>query len=130
MLARIFEAAGMATVGLSIVREQAVNTKAPRFLHVEFPLGLFVRNRTAAYVAYIAGHAFVFTFQTTNLLMEWTNGSTEAFGTFPNYDEAKLWGYGVVNLVIYGVGFGLVTLGRRVRVKRSTRQGSLELDPA
>lgn len=38
-LARVFEAAGLATVGLSIVREQAENIKAPRFLHVEFPLG-------------------------------------------------------------------------------------------
>ncbi len=39
MLARVFEEAGLATVGLSIVRQQAVNSKAPRFLHVEFPLG-------------------------------------------------------------------------------------------
>lgn len=29
----------MATVGLSLVRQQAVNIKAPRFLHCEFPLG-------------------------------------------------------------------------------------------
>ncbi|MEM7322168.1 MAG: hypothetical protein AAF531_03700 [Actinomycetota bacterium] len=39
MLARVFEEAGLATVGLSLVRQQAVNSKAPRFLHVEFPLG-------------------------------------------------------------------------------------------
>lgn len=39
VLARTFEDAGLATVGLSLVRQQAVNTKAPRFLHVEFPLG-------------------------------------------------------------------------------------------
>ncbi|MEM7342130.1 MAG: hypothetical protein AAF467_26045 [Actinomycetota bacterium] len=39
MLARVFEEAGLATVGLSLVRQQAVNVKAPRFLHVEFPLG-------------------------------------------------------------------------------------------
>ena len=38
-LARVFEAAGLVTVGLSLVREQAVNIKGPRFLHVEFPLG-------------------------------------------------------------------------------------------
>lgn len=38
-LARVFEAAGMATVGLSLVRQQAENIKAPRFLHCEFPLG-------------------------------------------------------------------------------------------
>jgi hypothetical protein len=39
VLARVFEAAGLATVALSLVRPQAVAVKAPRFLHVEFPLG-------------------------------------------------------------------------------------------
>ena len=39
MLARVFEAADIATVGISIVRRQAENVKAPRFLHCEFPLG-------------------------------------------------------------------------------------------
>lgn len=39
MLARILEQAGIATVGLSLVRRQAENIKAPRFLHCEFPLG-------------------------------------------------------------------------------------------
>jgi hypothetical protein len=39
VLARIFEEAGIATVGLSLVRRQAENIKAPRFLHCEFPLG-------------------------------------------------------------------------------------------
>lgn len=94
------------------------------------PLGLFVGNRTAAYIAYIAAHAFVFTFQTANLVMEWANGSTEAFGAFPDYNNDDVWGYGIVNLVIYGVGFGLVTLGHRIRSRRATRQSSLELDPA
>lgn len=39
VLARVLEAAGLATVGLSLVRRQAENSKAPRFLHCEFPLG-------------------------------------------------------------------------------------------
>lgn len=39
VLARVFEEAGIATVGLSLVRRQAENVKAPRFLHCEFPLG-------------------------------------------------------------------------------------------
>jgi hypothetical protein len=39
VLARVFEAAGLATTALSLVRQQAVNVKAPRFLHCEFPLG-------------------------------------------------------------------------------------------
>lgn len=39
VLARVLEEAGIATVGLSLVRRQAENIKAPRFLHCEFPLG-------------------------------------------------------------------------------------------
>lgn len=38
-LARVFEAAGLATVGISLVRTSAVAIKAPRFLHCQFPLG-------------------------------------------------------------------------------------------
>ena len=39
VLARVLEEAGLATVGISLVRPQAVTTRAPRFLHVDFPLG-------------------------------------------------------------------------------------------
>lgn len=94
------------------------------------PLGLFVRKRTAAYIAYIAVHAFAFTFQTAILLMEWADGSTEAFGTFPDHSNEDVWGYGIVNLVIYGIGLGLVTLGYRIRTKRNARRDSVELTPA
>ena len=39
MLAHVFEAAGIATIVLSSVREMAVKTAPPRALHCEFPLG-------------------------------------------------------------------------------------------
>ena len=39
MLAHVFEAAGIATVALSLVREQAEAVRAPRTLHCEFPFG-------------------------------------------------------------------------------------------
>jgi hypothetical protein len=39
VLAHVFEAAGIATVVLSSVREMAVKTAPPRALHCEFPLG-------------------------------------------------------------------------------------------
>ena len=39
VLAHVFEAAGIATVVLSSVRELAVKTAPPRALHCEFPLG-------------------------------------------------------------------------------------------
>lgn len=38
-LANIFEAAGLATVGISLVRGQAESSKPPRMLNVDFPLG-------------------------------------------------------------------------------------------
>lgn len=38
-LANVFEAAGLATVGISLVREQAENVGPPRILNVDFPLG-------------------------------------------------------------------------------------------
>ena len=39
MLAHVFEAAGLATVALSLVRRQAENIGAPRKLHCQFPFG-------------------------------------------------------------------------------------------
>ncbi|MFN6122232.1 MAG: hypothetical protein ACK5CE_21690, partial [Actinomycetes bacterium] len=39
VLAHVFEAAGIATVVLSSVREMAAKTAPPRALHCEFPLG-------------------------------------------------------------------------------------------
>lgn len=39
VLAHVLERAGLATVGISIVRQQAVNAKPPRMLHCDFPLG-------------------------------------------------------------------------------------------
>jgi hypothetical protein len=38
-LAHVLEAAGIATVGVSLVRAQAERARAPRMLHCEFPLG-------------------------------------------------------------------------------------------
>jgi len=43
------------------------------------PIGYFIRNRIAAYLAYIALHSFVSTFQSTTLLKEWNGGDYSAF---------------------------------------------------
>jgi hypothetical protein len=94
-----------------------------------FPIGFLVRNRTAAFVAYIAVHAFVFTFQSVNLLIEWVGGSTEAFGTYPDASDSEVLAYGAVNLVIYAVGLGLVYAGHRVGARRRGRD-SVQLEPA
>ncbi len=39
VLAHVLEAAGLATVGISLVRKQAENVRPPRILNVDFPLG-------------------------------------------------------------------------------------------
>ena len=84
-----------------------------------FPLGFLVRPRLVAFVAYTAVHAFVFTVQTASLLLEWAGGSSSAFGgRFPEYQQSEVWGYAVVNVVIYAVGLGLVALGQRVASSR------------
>lgn len=96
-------------------------------LVASIPLGLFMRNRLAGYLAYTALHAFVFTFQTMMLMMEWINGDRSAFGPYPAFDSA--WAYGLVNLAIYGVGLGLVTVGQRIaRRRRAKATAPIHLD--
>jgi hypothetical protein len=82
---------------------------------VAFPLGFFLRNRMAAYVAYIAVYSFVFTFQTAELVREWVGGD---YSAFPKDPTSAPWPYALVNLVIYSVGLGLVTLGHKQGAKR------------
>lgn len=97
---------------------------------VAFPLGFLVRNRVVAFVAYIAVQAFAFTFQSVNLLIDWIGGTESAFGPYPHADSGEVWAYGVVNLVIYAVGLGLVYLGHRVGSRRRERRvGAVHLDP-
>ncbi len=83
-----------------------------------FPIGFFIRNRTPAYITFIAVHGFVFTFQTLMLTIEWIGGSKAAFGPYPKADKAQVWSYAAVNLVIFVVGLGLVLLGQRVAARR------------
>ncbi len=84
-----------------------------------FPLGFLVRQRLVAMVAYMAVQAFVFTVQTTSLLLEWAGGSSRAFGgRFPQYEQSEVFAYALVNAVIYAVGIGLVYLGHRVAARR------------
>jgi hypothetical protein len=97
---------------------------------VAFPLGFLIRNRMAAFVAYIAVHAFVFTFQAVNLMVEWVGGRESAFGPYPKGSDSDVLAYGLVNLVIYAAGFGLVYAGSRVAARRRARSGGVNLEPA
>lgn len=72
-------------------------------------------RQRAAYLAYIALHSFVFTFQSTTLLKEWNGGGYSAFAKNP---AAVDWSYALVNLLISAAGLGLVTLGSWLRARR------------
>jgi hypothetical protein len=80
------------------------------------PLGLLLRARSAAYLAYLAVFAYCFTFQSTYLTTAWVRGNPDA--GFPA-DGAPSLSYLAVTLTIYLTGFGLVTLGHAVRQRRS-----------
>ena len=59
VLAHVFEAAGIATVALSSVREMAVKIAPPRTLHCEFPLGRPLgRPGDPAFQHDVLAHAF------------------------------------------------------------------------
>jgi hypothetical protein len=84
-----------------------------------FPIGWFIRHRLTAYVVYLAGFNFLFTFQSVKLITEWAGGNKEAFGGFPKASSGEVWSYGVVNLIILSVGLGLLTLGRYLAGRRA-----------
>lgn len=82
---------------------------------VALPLGLLLKRRLHAYVAYGLAFAHVYTFQTASLLIEWSNGERAAFAA-----DGTPWGYLAFTTVIYAAGFGLVTLGHWLRSRRRT----------
>ncbi len=90
-----------------------------------FPLGFFLSSRLAANTAYAIAYLWAFVFQGTYLMLDSiSNGDT--LNDEPAFvaDEFP-WQYGVVTLLIFGVGFGLVALGHRVgRGRRQRRQES------
>jgi hypothetical protein len=92
-----------------------------------FPLGFFLRNRTSAYVAYVAIFGYSFTFQTLYLLRAWIGDNTQAFSANP--EELPL-SYLAVTGGIYAVGFLIVALGHRLGARRRNRTLAVNLDPA
>lgn len=89
---------------------------------VALPLGYLVHSRAAACAIYLGGSAFVFAFQSVNLLLEWVDGSMSAFGgPFPGHEASRIFGYGLLNLIITAIGIGIVLLGALVRTNRQSR---------
>lgn len=85
-----------------------------------FPLGLLLRQRVAAYLAYVAVYGYCFSFQGVYLTTAWVRGEPDA--AFPA-DGGPSLSYLLVTLAIYLAGFALMTLGHAVRQRRA--RGSL-----
>ena len=91
------------------------------------PIGLLIHRRSTAILTYLAVGAWVFTFQTTSVLLGWlAHEGRSAFGPFPSafpavHDSAELYGYAAVNLVIAKAGVGLVVLGGRLHDRRARK---------
>jgi hypothetical protein len=79
-------------------------------------------------VAYLAAFSFVFTFQSTLLIVEWAGGTKKVFGGFPKAGSSDAWSYGLVNLVLLAIGLGLLTgttvLAARWRARRAAPSGA------
>ncbi len=92
---------------------------------IAFPLGYFVRNRSTAVLAYLLAGSYLFTYQSTIVLLDWFgHESPSAFGPFPDDFPAKAssgetLGYGLINLAITAVGVGLVLLANRIAARRT-----------
>jgi hypothetical protein len=90
-----------------------------------FPCGYFFRSRLAANTTYAIAYLWAFVFQGIYLMLDsLSNG--KALNDDPAFvaDEFP-WQYGVVTLLIFVAGFGLVSLGHRVgRGRRERRQAS------
>jgi hypothetical protein len=82
-----------------------------------FPLGYFVRSRSAAGAAYAVAYLWAFVFQTLYLVLDVINDSSKSAFEPQEFP----WAYGVVTLTIFLVGFGLVALGHHVRERRTAR---------
>jgi hypothetical protein len=83
-----------------------------------FPLGFFLRSHLAANVAYAIAYLWAFVFQGVYLTRMWVGGDNSAFPKDPDTIPVS---YGIVAAGIFGIGFGLVALGRRVGARRRTR---------
>jgi hypothetical protein len=86
------------------------------------PLGFFVRSRLAASTIYAIAYLWAFVFQTLYLLLDSINAG-KTLDDEPAFTSDEFpWQYGVVALLIFGAGFGLVNLGHWLAVRRSARR--------
>jgi hypothetical protein len=82
---------------------------------VAFPAGYYFSSRLAANTTYAIAYLWAFVFQTMYLTLDSFSGTSEN----PAYEPSEFpWAYGVVTLLIFGAGFGLVAAGQWVASRR------------
>jgi hypothetical protein len=79
------------------------------------PLGYALRSHLAANVAYAIAYLWAFTFQGLYLTRMWVGGDDSSFPKNPDTIPIS---YALISAAIFGVGFGLVALGHRLRARR------------
>lgn len=95
---------------------------------IAFPLGYFVQIRSTAVVTYLVAGSYLFSYQSTIVLLDWFgHSSPSAFGPFPDdfparASSSETLGYGLVNLAITVVGIGLVLLGHWIAARRRAKR--------
>ncbi|HET8600855.1 MAG TPA: hypothetical protein VFL99_11050 [Segeticoccus sp.] len=95
---------------------------------VALPLGVLLPSRSTAILTYLLVGSYLFSFQSTNLVLDWLgHSSPSAFGPFPDdfpavSSNSAVFGYGVVNATITLAGVGLVLLGARLRRRRAAKR--------
>lgn len=83
-----------------------------------FPLGFLLRSHLAANTTYAIAYLWAFVFQGVYLTRMWVGGDDSAF---PKDADTIPVSYGLVCAAIFGVGFGLVAAGHRVRARRHAK---------
>jgi hypothetical protein len=87
-----------------------------------FTLGYLARTRLVANTAYAVAYLWAFTYQTLYLLLDALGGTSDA----PAFEPGEFpLSYGLVALAILGVGFALVEVGHRLRLRRRSRRSEL-----
>ena len=80
-----------------------------------FPAGYYFSSRLAANTTYAIAYLWAFVFQTMYLTLDAFSGTSEN----PAFEPEEFpWAYGLVALLIFGAGFGLVAVGRWVASRR------------
>jgi hypothetical protein len=84
-------------------------------LLVAFPAGYFLSSRLAANTTYAIAYLWALVFQTLYLTLDSLSGTS----TSPAFTTQEFpLSYGLVTLLIFGVGFGLVAAGHWLRSRR------------